>query len=129
MDGEGQQFVLPSFKPERNVGLRLVLLHVDRLVQIVVDEVIFGRLLADVFIGRRHADEVDLMERGALRADPRMLCVLLTVVEDLTADRVVRIVSRGPRVTIELRLLEQQSQVIRLLLLQLFLELLSLFFG
>lgn len=129
MDGEGRQFVLPSFKPERDIGLRLVLLHVDRLVEIVVDEVIFGRLLADVLVGRWHADEVDLVECGAFRANPRVFCVLLTVVEDLTSDGVVRIVSRGSRVTCELRLLEQQSQVIRLLLFQLFLELLSLFFG
>ena len=98
-----------------------MLLHVDRLVEIIVDEVILGRLLADVVPGRWHADQVHLMEGKALRADPRVLLVLLAVVEHLAAEALVRVVAGRAARTLELRLFQQQRQPVGFLfLLQLF---------
>lgn len=45
---------------EGHVGLALHLLLVDGSVQVVVHEVVAGRLLADVVVSRRHTDQVDL---------------------------------------------------------------------
>jgi len=53
-----------------DVGLALVLLEVDRLVQVVVHYVVLGGLLADVVVRRRHADQMDLVEGETLGADP-----------------------------------------------------------
>lgn len=78
---------------QRHIGLALVLLQVDWLVQVIVDDVVLGGLLADVVVRGRHADQVDLVEGEALGADPRVLLALLAVVEDLAAQRFVGIVS------------------------------------
>lgn len=55
---------------QRHVRLALVLLQIDRFVEVVVDDVVLGGLLADVVVRGGHADQVDLVEREALRADP-----------------------------------------------------------
>lgn len=55
---------------QRHVRLALVLLQIDRLVEVVVDDVVLGGLLADVVVRGGHADQVDLVEREALGADP-----------------------------------------------------------
>lgn len=82
---------------QRHVRLALMLLQIDRLVQIVVHNVILGRLLADVVVRRGHANQVDLMEGEALGADPRVLLALLAVVEDLAAQRLVGVVAEDQR--------------------------------
>lgn len=79
---------------QRDVRLVLVLLHVQSLVQVVVDHVVLGRLRANV-VGRWwHADQVNLMEGEALRADPRVLLVLLAVVEHLTVQTLIGVIAR-----------------------------------
>lgn len=116
-----------------------MLFHVERLVQIVIDHMILGRLGANVVRCRRHADQVDLMEREALRANPRVLLAFLAVVEHLTLETLVSVVSAirymtnsylvlylgcdfivnipGATVTLEVRLLQQLCQAIGFLLL------------
>lgn len=76
-----------------------MLLHIDRLVEIIVDKVILGRLFTNVVLRWRHTDEMNLMECGTFRANPRVLCAFVTVMEDLTADCVVGVVSRRFAVT------------------------------
>lgn len=78
---------------KRHIGLALVLLKIDWLVQVIVHNMILGGLLADVVVRGRHADQVDLMEGEALRADPRVLLAILTIVEHLAAQRFIGIVT------------------------------------
>lgn len=78
---------------QRDIRLALMLLQIDGLVEIVVDNMILRGLLADVVVRWGHANQMDLMESKALRADPRMLLTLLAVVEDLTVQRLIGIVA------------------------------------
>lgn len=102
--------------------------HVHGLVEVIVDEMVFGWLFADVLVWWWHANQMNLMERGAFGTNPRVLCVFLAVVEDLASDGVVSVVSGRSAVASELWLSEKDCQLIRLfLLLEFVLELFSLF--
>lgn len=82
---------------QRHVRLALMLLQIDRLVEIVVHDMILGGLLADVVVRGGHANQVDLVEGEAFGADPRVLLALLAVVEDLTAQRLIGVVTEEHR--------------------------------
>lgn len=71
-----------------------MLLQIDGLVEIIVDYMILGGLLADVVVRGWHANQVDLVEREALGADPRMLLTLLAIVEHFAAQRLISIVTK-----------------------------------
>lgn len=83
---------------QRDVRLALMLLQIDGLVEIVVDNMVLGGLLADVVVRWGHANQMDLMEGEALGTDPRMLLALLAVMEDLTIERFIGIVAAGIRI-------------------------------
>lgn len=78
---------------QRDVRFVLVLLHVQRFVQVVVDHMVFGGLGADVVGCWWHADEMDLMEGESFRADPGVLLVLLAVVEHFAVETFVGVVA------------------------------------
>lgn len=80
---------------QRYIRFALMLLQIDWLVQIVIDNVVLGGLLADVVVRWGHANQMDLMKGEALGAYPRMLLTLLAVMEHLAAQRLIRIVAVG----------------------------------
>lgn len=111
--------------PEGDVRPALGLLEVQRLVQVVVHEVVLRALLA-VDLGRPtsapsrgHADQVDLVEGEALRTYPGVAGVVLAVVENLAVQLLIGVVARLLAHAVELALGQQQAQPVRLLLLQL----------
>lgn len=71
--------------PQSDIGFGHVFLHVNWLVEIVVDKVVLRGLFTDVVAGRWHANQVHLMERESFRAYPGVLLVLLAVVEHFAA--------------------------------------------
>lgn len=88
--------------PQGDVWFGHVFFHVDRLVEVVVDEVILGRLLADVVAGWWHTDQVHLMECEAFRTDPGVFLIFLAVVEHFAAQTFVSVVSGGASCTVEI---------------------------
>lgn len=86
-----------------DIWFRLVFFDVDRLVQKVVDDVVFGRLLADVITRWWHADQMHLMECKTFGADPGVFLVFLTVVEYLATEAFVGVVA-GQKITKKCRI-------------------------
>lgn len=76
-----------------DIWTSLVLLNVDGLVEEIVDDVVFGRLLTGVIVWWWHTYQMHLMELETFRANPWVLLVLLTVVEHLATHALVGIVS------------------------------------
>lgn len=84
---------------QRNVWLRLMLFDVDGFVEEIVDDVVLWWLLANVIARRWHANQMDLVEDETFRTHPRVLLVLLTVMEHLAIHTFVGVVSVGGRKT------------------------------
>ena len=93
------------------------------LVQVIVDHVILLGLVANVLAGG-HTIQVDLMENCSLRTHPRVFGPADAVVEGLTLDTIVGVISVLSACAQKLGVQHQQSQFVRLVLLSL-----SLFCG
>lgn len=81
--------------PQADVWFALMFFKVDWLVEIVVDDVIFLRLLTDVIMGWWHTNQMYLVESEPFRANPRMTLAILAVMEHFAVNSVISVVSVG----------------------------------
>ncbi len=102
---------------------------VDRLVQILIDEMVLGRQLAHVPVALRHAYQVDLVEPCTFRADPRAPRPFLAVVEHFALQFLVRVVAVRLVCAVEPGLLQQDRLPVWLLVLHVFVFLFWLFWA
>lgn len=134
--------VIPLAVPQGDVGLSLSLLQVQRLVQILVDEMILRTLLATDVAAGWHTDQMylatrmryfssslissencvcyffaDLMEGETLGTDPRVFGVVLAIVEDLAVEILVSVIAGLFVDAVESALGQKQGETIGLLLL------------
>lgn len=68
-----------------NIWFRFVFGQINRFVQVIIDDVVFAWLLANIFTGWWHADQMDLVEWKSLRANPWMLLIFLAIVKHFTS--------------------------------------------